>query len=122
MTDRVERSGLQVDTVLATFLEEQALPGSGVTPAAFWDSLSCLLHEFGPRNRALLARRDELQTRIDDWHRAHANQPHDHAAYKAFLEEIGYLLPEGPDFTIETENTDDEIARIPGPQLVVPIT
>ncbi|KUF09018.1 malate synthase G [Pseudoponticoccus marisrubri] len=122
MTARVDRDGLQVDRILASFIEEKALPGSGVTAEAFWSALSRLAHEFGPRNAALLETRAEIQRRIDDWHKAHANQPHDHAAYKAFLEEIGYLRPEGGDFEIDTANVDPEIAHVPGPQLVVPIT
>jgi malate synthase len=122
MTDRTLRAGLQVDAVLAHFVEDEALPGTGVAADHFWKSFAALLADFAPRNRALLARRDDLQARIDAWHVARRGQPHDHAAYKAFLTEIGYLLPEGPDFTIETANVDPEIARVPGPQLVVPIT
>lgn len=122
MVDRVARAGLDVDTRLAAFIEEQALPGTGIAADAFWDSLSALAHDFGPRNRALLDTRETLQKQIDDWHKARANQPHDHEAYKAFLSEIGYLRPEGGDFEIETTNTDPEIASVPGPQLVVPIT
>jgi malate synthase len=122
MTERLERAGLQVDAVLARFLETEALPGTGIAPEAFWTGFADLLGEFAPQNRALLARRDDLQTKIDAWHIARRGQPHDHAAYKAFLTEIGYLLSEGPAFTIETTNVDPEVARVPGPQLVVPIT
>ncbi len=119
MSVRVEIEGLQVDARLAAFIDERALPGSGVEGAAFWRGLSALIHEFGPLNRALLERRSALQAQIDAWHEKHgAGRPE---AYRAFLEEIGYLLPEGPDFTVETENVDPEIAEIPGPQLVVPI-
>ena len=119
---RVARSDLRVAPELASFLEEEALPGTGVAPETFWAGLSTLVHEFGPRNAALLERRAELQAQIDAWHIERRNQPHDREAYKAFLEEIGYLLPEGGEFTIETENVDPEIARVAGPQLVVPIT
>ncbi|WP_099824369.1 malate synthase G [Oceaniglobus indicus] len=122
MGERIERHGLQVDTELATFLEERALPGTDVAPDAFWKGLSDLIHDFGPENRAFLETREKIQTQIDDWHKARRNQPHDHDAYKAFLEDIGYLLPEGPAFQITTENTDPEFASIAGPQLVVPIT
>jgi len=122
MTERLERAGLQVDAVLARFLETEALPGTGIAPEAFWTGFADLLEKFAPQNRALLARRDDLQTKIDAWHIARRGQPHDHAAYKAFLTEIGDLLPEGPAFTIETTNVDPEVARVPGPQLVVPIT
>ncbi len=79
------------------------------------------MHGLGPKNRALLARRDELQASIDAWHRARRGAPLDAAAYRAFLTEIGYLVPEGPDFTIDTANVDPELASIPGPQLVVPV-
>jgi malate synthase len=122
MTERLDRAGLQVDAVLARFLENEALPGSGIEAAVFWSGLAGLLADFAPRNRGLLAQREELQAKIDAWHVARRGQPHDHAAYKAFLAEIGYLLPEGPAFTIETTNVDPEVARIPGPQLVVPVT
>jgi malate synthase len=119
---RVARAELRVAPELAAFLEQEALPGTGIDADAFWTGLSALVHEFGPRNRALLARRDELQATIDAWHRARVNQPRDREAYKAFLADIGYLLPEGDPFTIETTNVDPEIARVAGPQLVVPIT
>jgi malate synthase len=122
MVDRVERHGLKVDAGLAAFVENEALPGTGVAADAFWQGLSALAHDLGPKNAALLQVRADLQEKIDAWHKARANQPHDHEAYKAFLTEIGYLLPEGEDFEIETQNTDPEIATVPGPQLVVPIT
>ncbi len=118
----VDRSELRVAPELAAFVEEEALPGTGVDARAFWAGLSALVHELGPRNAALLARRDELQARIDAWHVGHRDRPHDRDAYKAFLGEIGYLLPEGGDFTIETANVDPEMATVAGPQLVVPIT
>ncbi len=119
---RQERGDLRVAPELATFVEEEALPGTGVNPADFWAGLSTLAHEFGPRNAALLQQREDLQARIDSWHVKRRNQPHDHEVYKAFLAEIGYLLPEGDNFSIETANVDPEIAVVPGPQLVVPIT
>ena len=122
MADRRTLHGLQVDTRLASFVEDRALPGTGIAPDAFWAGLSSLAHELGPKNRALLARRDDLQAKIDAWHIAHRARPHDHEAYKAFLQEIGYLLPEGEDFQIDTADADPEIALMPGPQLVVPIT
>ena len=122
MSDRITRNGLQIDPVLFDFIEEKALPGSGVTPETFWEKLSQLAHEFGPRNAALLETRDRIQSQIDAWHLARKGEPHDAAAYRAFLEEIGYIVPEGDDFVIETQNTDPEFAAVPGPQLVVPIT
>lgn len=122
MVTRVTKSGLQVDGQLARFIEDRALPGTGVGAEAFWSGFAAILADLAPKNRALLAKRQELQDKIDAWHRARRGQPHDHAAYKAYLAEIGYLLPEGPAFRIETGNVDPEIARVPGPQLVVPIT
>lgn len=122
MAARVDRNGLQVDGQLAAFIEEAALPGTGVSAAGFWAGFAALLADLAPKNRALLAKRDALQAKIDGWHVAHRRQPHDHLAYKAFLQEIGYLLPEGPDFRIDTANVDPEIASVPGPQLVVPVT
>ena len=122
MTSFTEKNGLKIAPELADFIETEALPGTGVSSETFWAALSALAHEFGPRNKALLEKREALQGQIDQWHIRHRNQPHDHEAYKAFLEEIGYLLPEGDDFEIDTANTDPEIASVPGPQLVVPIT
>ena len=122
MTTRINKAGLQVAIELADFLETQALPGTGIDAARFWDGFAGLLRDFAPQNRALLARRQDLQTQIDAWHIARRGQPHDHAAYKAFLTDIGYLRPEGPDFTIETTGVDPEVASVAGPQLVVPVT
>ena len=122
MTERVNREGLAVDAALARFIEEEALPGTGIDAAVFWAGFARLLRDFTPRNRALLQQRAELQDRVDAWHRERRGQPHDAAAYRSFLEEIGYLEPEGADFEIATDRLDPEIARIAGPQLVVPIT
>ncbi len=122
MTNRVQKSDLSVAVELADFIETKALPGTGIDPATFWAGFSDIVHDLGPKNRALLAKRDDLQRQIDQWHQAHRGAAHDPAAYKAFLERIGYLVPEGPDFEIETANVDPEIATIAGPQLVVPIT
>jgi len=119
---RVERHGLKVAQELADFIEDRALPGTGMDAERFWAGLAGIVRDLTPKNRALLARRDDLQARIDAWHLSHRGQPHDHEAYKAFLGEIGYLLPEGPAFEIGTEHTDPEIASVPGPQLVVPVT
>jgi malate synthase len=121
MTERIEKFGLQVARSLYDMIEREALPGTGIASDRFWQGLSELVHQMGPRNRALLAKRDALQARIDAWHREHRGKPHDQAAYTAFLSEIGYLVPEGPDFAVETANVDPEIASIPGPQLVVPV-
>ncbi|WP_223422412.1 malate synthase G [Tateyamaria pelophila] len=122
MTAYVERDGLQVAPTLANFVETQALPETGVSAADFWTGFSAIVHDLGPKNRVLLAKRADLQAKIDAWHVARRGTSHDASAYTAFLREIGYLLPEGPDFEIDTANVDSEIAAIPGPQLVVPIT
>ncbi|RMH38988.1 MAG: malate synthase G, partial [Alphaproteobacteria bacterium] len=122
MTERVDRAGLKVARVLADFIENEALPGTGVTADEFWTGFAGIVGSMTAENRALLARREALQAEIDAWHLARRGQPVDPDAYEAFLGEIGYLVPEGPDFEIETTNTDPEIAEIPGPQLVVPIT
>ena len=119
---RILRYGLQVDAELAGFLETRALPGTGIAVDQFWSGFAALIHDLSPKNRALLAKREELQAKIDAWHVAHRDAPHNHKAYRAFLEDIGYLLPEGPAFEIDTEGVDPEIATVPGPQLVVPIT
>jgi malate synthase len=116
----VTKAKLQVDAALARFIEEAAIPGTGVDVRNFWSGFSDLVHDLAPKNHALLAKRDDLQANIDDWHRK--NQGASIAAQKAFLEEIGYLLPEGADFRIETANVDPEIASVAGPQLVVPVT
>ena len=121
MTERVQIGGLQVAKVLFDFVNNEAIPGTGVNADAFWAGAASVIHDLAPKNRALLAKRDELQAKIDSWHQARAGQPHDAAAYKAFLQEIGYLLPEPEDFKVTTENVDDEIAVMAGPQLVVPI-
>ncbi len=118
----VARGNLLVAPELASFLELEALPGTGIDEKTFWAGFSTLVGEFGPRNAALLRRRNELQSQIDAWHLARRDLPHDRSAYKAFLAEIGYLLPEGDSFTISTENVDPEMASVAGPQLVVPIT
>ena len=122
MTDRITINGLGVDARLKTFVETEALPGTGVTADAFWSGFAAIVQDLGPKNRALLAKRDKLQAQIDAWHLANRDKPHDHEAYKAFLADIGYLVPEGGAFEIETANTDPEIATVAGPQLVVPIT
>jgi malate synthase len=122
MTARINLHGLKVERVLAAFVNDQALPGTGLDPDNFWKGFADLVADLAPKNRVLLAKRETIQTTIDAWHVAHRDRPHDFAAYKMFLTEIGYLLPEGPDFRIETTDVDPEIATIPGPQLVVPIT
>ncbi|MDX2485048.1 MAG: malate synthase G [Pseudodonghicola sp.] len=122
MTQRVERHGLQVTAGLAEFIEDRALPGTGVATDVFWAGMARMMADLGPKNRAFLDTREKMQGQIDAWHVAHRGQPHDATAYEAFLREIGYLLPEGADFSIDTTGVDPEINLVPGPQLVVPIT
>ncbi len=119
--NRVDRHGLQVDETLANFLENQALPGTDVDPDQFWQGFSDLIHNMGPKNRDLLAKREDIQSQIDNWHKERRGQTHDAVAYKQFLLDIGYIIPEGAGFQVETTNIDPEIATLPGPQLVVPI-
>ena len=116
----VTRAGLSVAPILADFVEDEALPGTSVTADALWMGLAGVLARFAPVNRALLAKRDELQAQIDAWHTARAGQAWDAEAYQAFLVEIGYLVPEPPQFSIDTVNVDAEVATMAGPQLVVP--
>ena len=122
MSERVDVAGLSVAKELQAFVENDVLPGLGIAPADFWRGFASLLDVFSPRNKALIAVRDDLQSKIDTWHQAHAGQSIDVAQTEAFLKSIGYLLPEVEDFEITTQNVDPEIATIAGPQLVVPIT
>jgi malate synthase len=114
----VRRSTLRVDDRLASFVDEEALPGTGLDRDRFWDDLGALIDELAPRNERLLAERERMQAAIDAWHRSTA--VFDPAAYRSFLEDLGYLLPEGEPFSIDTANVDQEIAELAGPQLVVP--
>ncbi|HPG03765.1 MAG TPA: malate synthase G, partial [Rhodoblastus sp.] len=118
----VRHGAIEIAKELHDFVEKEALPGTTVTPKTFWDGLEKILVDLAPRNKALLARRDDLQAKIDAWHLARKGKTFDAAEYKAFLTEIGYLAPVGADFAITTQNVDDEIARLAGPQLVVPVT
>ena len=118
--DRVNVAGLQVAAELHGFIAE-ALPGTGVEADAFWTGFAAMVRDLAPRNAELLARRDELQRQIDEWHLSQTAKPHDAQAYQEFLRDIGYLLPEPPPFEVGTENVDAEIASIAGPQLVVPV-
>ena len=121
MTDRVGKAGLQVAAELVDFIETRALPGTGISAEAFWEGLSSTVAEFHPRIQAALDIRADFQSQIDAWHVERRGQAHDATAYEAFLREIGYLVPEGAAFEIETQNVDPEIATIAGPQLVVPV-
>jgi malate synthase len=121
MTDRIQQGGLQIATVLHNLLEQDIAPGTGIAPQRFWQELEAIVTTLGPRNRALLQKREDLQAKIDTWHQAHPGPDYDRTAYKTFLQEIGYLLPEGPDFQISTTDVDEEVASLAGPQLVVPV-
>ena len=121
MTEHVQVGGLQVAKVLFDFVNNEAIPGTGVSAEQFWAGAEKIINDLAPKNKALLSKRDTLQAQIDAWHQARKGQTHDAVAYKAFLQEIGYLLPEAADFQLATENVDDEIARMAGPQLVVPV-
>ncbi|WP_110669454.1 malate synthase G [Salinicola halophilus] len=122
MTERVTHHRLQVADVLERFIEREALPGTDIEPAAFWQGFDALVHDLAPRNRELLAERDRLQTELDEWHRAHPGEIQDMGAYRAFLEKIGYLEPQPASVSATTANVDTEIARQAGPQLVVPVS
>ena len=121
MTQYVTRAGIEADPKLADFIETEVLGPLSRDVDGFWRGFAALLEEFAPRNAALLAKREDLQAKIDAWHGEQAGRPHDGGAYRAFLQEIGYLVPEPGDFIIGTRNVDPEIATMAGPQLVVPI-
>jgi malate synthase len=121
MSSRTKIHGLQVDTALHDFINNEVLPGTGVAPAAFWQGFDTLVHALAPKNAALLADRDRLQTELDKWHSANPGPVRDMAAYRKFLETIGYLVPEPGKVKATTKNVDDELAVQAGPQLVVPI-
>ena len=121
MSKRSPYHRLQVDADLARFIETEALPGTGVDPAAFWAGFDALVHELAPKNAALLAERDRLQTELDGWHRAHPGPIQDMVAYQAFLRQIGYLVEPPAQPLASTTQVDDELALQAGPQLVVPI-
>ena len=120
MGDKIQVGGLQVSTLLHNFINTQALPETGVSQEQFWAGLEAIVNDLAPRNRALLAKRDDIQAQIDAWLVENKGK-FDFAAYKAFLQDIGYLLPEGDAFTVTTENVDAEIATTAGAQLVVPV-
>src|SRR6516164_5951584 len=113
--DTVDAGGLSIAKALYDFMNDEALPGTGVAVERFWDGLGEIIRGFAPRNRKLLDFRDTLQVRIDAFHRARRGRPLDVAEYERFLRDIEYLAPEPPDFSIRTVNVDDEIARIAGP-------
>ncbi len=121
MTDRIQCGNIQVASELYRFITDEALPGTGIEAMAFWDGVDQLIHRLTPVNRELLAKRDALQEKIDAYHQAHRGDAFNFDAYKAFLEEIGYLLPEPQNVQITTTQVDAEVATTAGPQLVVPV-
>jgi malate synthase len=122
MSDYLQHGDIKVSAQLYQFINEEVLPGIGVESTLFWDGLQQLLVDFGPQNAQLLEQRDQIQAKLDTWNKEHSNWTAETAEeYRSFLSEIGYLLPEADDFSITTENVDDEVARIAGPQLVVPV-
>lgn len=121
MNDRIEENGLSIDPELHEFIEQEALPGSGIDTQTFWSGMARLANAFGPRIKVALARREDLQAQIDAWHKERPGPNYDFEDYKTFLTSIGYLVEESTDFQISTKNVDPEIAEIAGPQLVVPV-
>ena len=121
MTNRIQKANLQVSPELHDLLEQEIAPGTGISPESFWQGLASILEEMAPRNRELLSIRDSMQATIDRWHHNNPGADYDKAAYRTFLQDINYLLPEGEDFSIETSGVDEEITSTAGPQLVVPV-
>ena len=123
MSDKyIKKGSLSVSTDLEAFFKSEVLPGLDLTEDHFWTSLENVINQFSPRNKKLLEIRESMQEQIDAWHLANPGQEKNLDIYKDFLKDIGYLLPEGEDFNISTDNVDPEIASIAGPQLVVPVT
>ena len=121
MGNIVSAGGLKVDEILCRVVRDEIASGTGVNADRFWKSLGEIVRDLGPKNRALLEKRDRLQKQIDQWHLARQGQPFNGNEYKAFLKEIGYLVPEGKNFKVTTANGDPEITEIAGAQLVVPL-
>ena len=121
MTDRTACGGLEVSSELYRFITDEAIPGTGIDAREFWTAIDALIHELAPINRELVAKRDVLQEKIDSYHKSRSGQPHNATEYRAFLEKIGYLLPEPQNVSVTTENVDPEVATTAGPQLVVPV-
>ncbi|BBU32972.1 malate synthase G (plasmid) [Burkholderia sp. THE68] len=122
MNDMIKQHGLQVDASLAKFVDEEAIPGTGIDSASFWKGFDAIVHDLAPKNRALLAERDRLQTELDNWHRSNPGPVRDLRGYRKFLEEIGYIVPAPAHVQASTANVDREIAEQAGPQLVVPLS
>ncbi len=121
MSDRIQKGSLQVAAELASLVDNEIAPELDISAQQIWSALDKVVSEFGPRNKALLAKRQSLQDQIDAWHIAQKGRSYDAAAYKKLLQEIGYLVPEGPEFKVTTASVDPEISSVAGPQLVVPV-
>ena len=121
MVERIQQGGLKIASDLYQLVVDDIIPGTGIDASQFWNEFEAIVADLGPRNRALLEKRDDFQKQLDQWHRGQNDRPFDYEEYKRFLEKIGYLVPEGDSFSITTENVDDEIAVVAGPQLVVPV-
>jgi malate synthase len=122
MSDLIQKHGLKVTASLSRFIDQEALPGTGIGRLTFWEGFDRLVHDLGPKNRALLAERERLQTALDEWHGAHPGPIADLPAYRGFLESIGYIVPFTPGIQATTQDVDSEIAHQAGPQLVVPLS
>ena len=122
MSSRIEVNGLQVDKTLYNFINSEALPGTGVSQEVFWSGFGSLIKDLSPLNQDLLNKRDDLQDKINNWYLAKRDEKFTLAEYKTMLQKIGYLVPEGGIFTVESDNVDPEISSVAGPQLVVPVT
>ncbi len=120
VVSRIEHNGLSFDETLYQFLKDEVLPETGLSADTFFNGFSAIVHDLAPKNKELLAKRDAFQEKLDDWYRQNG-APSDLAAYEAYLREIGYIVPEGAAFKVNTQNVDPEIAELAGPQLVVPV-
>ncbi len=121
MTDRIQTGDINVDKALYDFINQDALPDTGIDQQKFWSDFNAIISKMVPINRALVAKREDIQAKLDEWYKCHNGTDYTIDEYKGFLEEIGYLIPEGGKFSVETSNVDPEIAMVAGPQLVVPI-
>ena len=122
MSNKISKFELNIDSNLYNFVNLEVLPGTNINEDSFWKGFSELINELAPINKTLLEKRKNIQKQINNWHQENSGKDHDPKLYEKFLRDIKYLLPEGPDFKINTENVDSEISEISGPQLVVPIT